>query len=508
MLNPGDTPIAGVLITLSDGQFTFTDANGNYTFTVPAGTYTVTEVNPANYWSTAALPGTVGSTVLTTDSTRVTVASGQSSLNNDFLDAVDSDGDLIPDPIDPRPSAYDPSGYLYDENTGQILPGGLITVTGPGVVSLILDGSTGKYEYLTDGTPGVYTITVTPPPGYIPSPTRLPGPGPYNPNTAGTNPVILGNPENSGNPGFLTSNAPTPFYYTFLLSDPGDPFVINNNYPFTFSGGSYTVTKQLNTPDNVRVGEPISFTIRITNTGAVTITTLPLQDVYDDQYLTFGYVALPYSTPDSDDINSDGQIDWSDLTQAAPNGFDTDLGPGFSFTVIVTFTAKADTTALPNNRTTNTARVDGAEVDPDGPGPILPVPLPIQEDDALVRIIRPTGLGVGAFSAVAEGDAIRVAWQTASEARIAGFNVLRAESTGGILPAADAYQAVNGSAILATQAGSDQGASYSYRDEATTPGVVYHYRLQILRTDGGMEVYGDAEATVAPRRVYAPMIIR
>jgi uncharacterized repeat protein (TIGR01451 family) len=124
----------------------------------------------------------------------------------------------------------DPIGFIYDEDTGQILAGGKISVTGPGAVTILHDGSEGFYQFSTDGTPGVYTITLTPPSNYSLSTKCLPkDPPPFDP-TGLPDPVVLGNGEDPANPGFLTSNACTDYYFTFNL-EPGDPAIQNNNFP-------------------------------------------------------------------------------------------------------------------------------------------------------------------------------------------------------------------------------------------------------------------------------------
>ncbi len=63
-----------------------TDADGNYTVNLPPGTYTVTETTPTGYTSTGAEPGTTGSNVVDADSITITVNSGETSANNDFLE--------------------------------------------------------------------------------------------------------------------------------------------------------------------------------------------------------------------------------------------------------------------------------------------------------------------------------------------------------------------------------------------------------------------------------------
>jgi hypothetical protein len=162
---------------------------------------------------------------------------GQEDADGDGMGDVcegtgDRDGDGIPDNED-----YDPTGYFYDETTGQIIVGGQIAVTGPGAVTIVHDGSNGYYQFTTDGTAGTYTIQVTLPPGYGWSDTCLrQDPPPFDP-TGGPNPTVLGNGEN-GATGLLTSNACTPFYLTFDLAAQ-DPLIFNNNFPI---GELFTLT--------------------------------------------------------------------------------------------------------------------------------------------------------------------------------------------------------------------------------------------------------------------------
>jgi len=124
---------------------------------------------------------------------------------------------------------YDPTGYFYDEDTGEIISGGSIEVTGPGTVTLVEDGSEGYYQFITDGTPGTYTLDVTVPSGYALSGVCLQGDPPAFDPSGEPDPVNLGNGENADT-GFLTSNACTTFYLTFDLEG-GDPAIINNNIP-------------------------------------------------------------------------------------------------------------------------------------------------------------------------------------------------------------------------------------------------------------------------------------
>jgi len=142
---------------------------------------------------------------------------------------------------------------------------------------------------------------------------------------------------------------------------------------------SLALNKTLNTPEPVAVGQPISFTIRITNTGNVTITMLPLMDTYDTTYLA--YDSINGSTPATDDNADDGQLDWSDLTVT-----EGDLGPSSVIEVVTHFTANADTAAIiaqapctDNGESCNVAAVSGAMADTE------PVPAVTDSDDVEIE---------------------------------------------------------------------------------------------------------------------------
>jgi uncharacterized repeat protein (TIGR01451 family) len=100
----------------------------------------------------------------------------------------------------------------------------------------------------------------------------------------------------------------------------------------------------------VGVGDALSFTVAITNTGNTTIDVLPLADTYDPNYLHY-----TGATPASDDNIDDGAIDWTDLT--VPLG---DLAPGDGVQVSVGFEAVASTQLAHPPETVDRVRVAGA----------------------------------------------------------------------------------------------------------------------------------------------------
>jgi len=245
---------------------------------------------------------------------------------------------------------------------------------------------------------------------------------------------------------------------------------------------SYTITKRLSTAEPVRVDEPLTFTIRITNTGWTTITVLPLQDVYSTTYMTYGYTDTfgvgTFASPDSDDHHDDGVIDWSDLTVS-----EGDLAPNDSVTVIVTFTANADThhVGLPNDETEDTATAHDVRADPDGLGGPLPEEtLPADSATEGLEIEFPTGVVLASLDGVAQSDGVLVTWQTASELEVLGFNLLRAG-------ASREWVLLNEVFIFAEWAGAAWGADYGYRDGAVVPGTTYDYLLEIVKSDGSVE---------------------
>jgi hypothetical protein len=258
---------------------------------------------------------------------------------------------------------------------------------------------------------------------------------------------------------------------------------------------SYDLTKQLNTPNPVRPDDPISFTIRITNTGNSWIDNLPLRDDYDVDYLTYGF-GSDFATPDSDDHVNDGVLNWTDVLNGSP------LAPGANVAITVTFTARKDTNALPNDETVNNATVSGAQADPDGPGgPLQPLEaLPEQTASDGVTIYNPTGVVISSFVAAPLGANVQVVWRTASEVATLGYNVLRrAEGE-------KDFRTINAELIGASFAGMSQGRRYRFIDNDVEAGQRYVYRLQIILLNGGSTVYGAADIIVPSDIIFVPTI--
>ncbi len=172
--DPGETPIAGVTLTLLDasgkstGLTAVTDSNGFYQFSnLTPGAYGVAEAQPAGYLDGLDAAGTVNNAV---DGAAhnpgdlidgIQLASGQSGLNYDF-------GELLPASI---------SGYVYSDanNNGTFDPGEapiagaqltLLDASGKSTGLTAVTDSNGFYQF-SNLTPGTYGVSETQPAGYL-----------------------------------------------------------------------------------------------------------------------------------------------------------------------------------------------------------------------------------------------------------------------------------------------------------------------------------------------------
>jgi len=144
------------------------------------------------------------------------------------------------------------------------------------------------------------------------------------------------------------------------------------------------VDKQLQRADPVvRVGELLTFTIRIENQSSFTVTTLPLSDTFNTAVLGFAN-AIP--APDSVDIAT-GRLDWTDLTT-----FFGDLPPGQVITVVTEFIAEHPATAIVNQAEVHDAQWEDGDLngggDTDDSGEAIGGSLPLEK--RIVDGITPT----------------------------------------------------------------------------------------------------------------------
>jgi uncharacterized repeat protein (TIGR01451 family) len=244
----------------------------------------------------------------------------------------------------------------------------------------------------------------------------------------------------------------------------------------------------------VRRYETISFTIRITNTGNVTITTLPLNDAYSNFFMT--YVG---STPVSDDNVDDGSINWSDLTAAAPGGFGQDLAPNASLAVVVEFIAKADTTPLPDQETINNVTISGARYDPDGSGGVPEQgPLPSKSANDGVGILSPTSVLLADYGLDAGESRVDIHWQTVDESNIAQFELYRVEN--GV--------STRLATLEAEKPGQPVGFRYTYADSDVSTQVWYEYHLDVLQLDGSVTTMPLGNIYTGGSRLFLPSVTR
>ena len=133
--------------------------------------------------------------------------------------------------------------------------------------------------------------------------------------------------------------------------------------PYQIAAPSYTITKTRTTALDAEVGETVTFTIVVVNTGEVPLTTVPLDDVYDANFLSFANASIPPTTAAA------GSLFWNNIGA---------IGVGSQRAVTVNFTALAST--------------DGALLDNvAGTMPSTPnQTLPRNTADAPYRVIEPS----------------------------------------------------------------------------------------------------------------------
>ena len=91
-----------------------------------------------------------------------------------------------------------------------------------------------------------------------------------------------------------------------------------------------------------------------------------------------------------------------------------------------------------------------------------------------VQAIQPPGLALASATATVTAEGVMVAWETADETAILGFNVLR----DGV--------AVNAEFILAGASGTNTGGAYSFLDAGAFGAGAY--ALEVIKLDGSVEV--------------------
>lgn len=136
----------------------------------------------------------------------------------------------------------DPMGYIYCEETGDLITGGSIEVVAPNngtVIQINEDGTSGRYSFdVLAGPYGDFCIIYNPPTGYALSTLHTEISGPIDLTTFnGGSDITLGQDVNGGGTaldGFNsgTYQADNPFY-TMINIDGGDPDLFQNNIPLS-----------------------------------------------------------------------------------------------------------------------------------------------------------------------------------------------------------------------------------------------------------------------------------
>ncbi|MEZ4664532.1 MAG: SdrD B-like domain-containing protein [Caldilineaceae bacterium] len=383
--------------------------------------------------------------------------------------------------------------YL-DTGDGIPQPGELVTTTTTGNDGGLVSGRLIDSDDVNTGEPGAYDFQVLDNQIYIveiDAANFLPGGALENYIYTGEN---AANAYNGANPRVVLIGVQQDY------NDADFPFML---LP------SVEVGKMLNTVNTVvRPGDTVSFTIQVTNTGFVTITTLPLLDRYNSAFLQFDSGNGGNSpAPDS---AATGQLTWNNL---APAG---GLAPLGVVSVDVYFTALADTTLLlPFSPCTaageapNIAQVMNAVADPDGAGPQPGLAVTDADACASVRIEQPTAVNLTNMGVTQTADGVLIQWDTITEADTAGFRVLHSNgvSVNQVNPATvSAANTLSDELIPAQNAGQSSGASYSVLDAGATLTRGDVYVLETVHTDGSTE--RNVLGVFSNTPLYLPLVMR
>ena len=200
---------------------------------------------------------------------------------DDSLEATDRDSDSIADDVD-----YDPTGYFYCEQTGEILTGFVITVTGPagsqvGVglsnnINIVQDGSSGYYQFHVTA-PGTYTMTYSNANAYPESTTHTVLPPLDVTSLLPSAPASLGSSDDGANHLLDYTSGANPFYLDFNF-EAGDPSVLYNNIPFRFCAIADIEITKTDSEIEFTAGIPVVYTITVTNNGPEEATNVLVTD--------------------------------------------------------------------------------------------------------------------------------------------------------------------------------------------------------------------------------------
>jgi len=266
---------------------------------------------------------------------------------------------------------------------------------------------------------------------------------------------------------------------TYLLF--GDPALRLNVLPADVS-----LTQTVDAPDVLFSGSQITYTLHFTNTGPATAHHVVIHSVLSATLV-------------------DPVITWTDAAIVTRTGSTltwdiSDLIAGQSGSITITGVITETFSGL----LVNDARIDTSTIDsnPDN-----------NAADPVTTLIygypdEPTVVELTSFTATPLTDTILLAWETANELTLIGFNLYRAPSTD------EPKSKLNVALIPVQSPGEAWGASYTYTDDTTTAGVTYLYWVEVLSLQNTATLYGPAVAameTPASTTLYAiylPLVMR
>lgn len=231
----------------------------------------------------------------------------------------------------------------------------------------------------------------------------------------------------------------------------------------------------------------VTFTIRLTNTGSVTLGVIPLIDRF------MGPVSYVGGTPPADAVDSQAsRLTWNDLTTSFG-----DMVPGQVFLVDTVFTL---TTSVNNAFTiTNVATVTN----------VLDVfNNPANEDNDQASLVNtPTAVDLLYFQVGQQGQYVLLSWATAVEFDNFGFRLLRS-------PTGDLADAVEIAFIPGQGHGQNSGSYYTYLDKSVHGGETYSYWLVDVDFFGLETVHGpetiipSSTASGGDFTLFLPLIVK
>ncbi|MEM7132888.1 MAG: SdrD B-like domain-containing protein [Chloroflexota bacterium] len=251
---------------------------------------------------------------------------------------------------------------------------------------------------------------------------------------------------------------------------PDDQENLTIDFGFVPPAPSIAVSKRLNGENPFSTGAIISFTIRVTNTGNIVITSLPLEDRYLGAFITY----QAFGTFPQPDSVADSVLVWNDLLANDNDG----LAVGEAVTIVVYFETAADTSRLTANppctaggHAPNVAHSVG------GMAGLVPV-IEDADDEACdsVRILKPTAVQLASGSLAQTSKGVVVRWQVADESNVVGFYVWKSNGMTSTRSNEMIPIQVNGQ--------STETGDYEWLDAGATLKQGDAYTLEIVKNDG------------------------